>query len=111
MSTNRNISYVTAPSHSPSATPVQATRAASEGGAGAAAEYSRIGPSYETNNSRRQQQVAGKNQVSARQSERYEFSEAHLATVRGGGVQGEGTMDYEVPQQSGRYEEYSHLQH
>ena len=114
MPISRNVSYVIAPSHStsrPQAT--QATRAAAQGGTGAAAEYSRIGPSYETtNNSRRQQPVAGRSRVSARLSERYEFSEAHLAAAGGsGGVQGETAMDYEVPLQSGEHEEYSHLQH
>ena len=54
--------------------------------------------------------MAGRNQVSARLSERYEFSEAHLAAAGGnGGVQGEGAMDYEVPLQSGEHDEYSHL--
>ena len=79
---------------------------------GAATEYSRIGPSYETiansSRSRRQQQpVTGVS--AARLSERYEFSEPHLAAMisagRSGGRQGEAAaaaMDYE---------EYSHLQH
>ena len=80
-----------------------------------AAEYSRIGPSYETvttnsSHSRRQQPVAGTNQDSDRLSERYEFSEPRC----GGGTQGEAAVlpvDYEVPVQSGEHEEYSHLQH
>ena len=88
---------------------------------GAATEYSRIGPSYETiansNRSRRPQQpVAGVS--AARLSERYEFSEPHLAAMisagRSGGTQGNeaaAAMDYEVPLQSGQHEEYSHLQH
>ena len=114
MPISRNVSYVIAPSHStsgPQAT--QTTRAAGQSGTGAAAEYSRIGPSYETtDNSRRQQPVAGRNRVSARLSERYVFSEAHLAVAGGGGsVQGEGALDYEVPLQSGEHEEYSHLRH
>ena len=109
MPVGRNISYVTAPSTTSGSQVIDMV-----GQGGAAAEYSRIGPSYETTiSSRRQQPVAGRNRVSARFSERYEFSEAHLAATGGGsgGVQGEGTMDYEVPQQNGRYEEYSHLQH
>ena len=93
-----------------------------------AAEYSRIGPSYEavitakSSHSRRQQPVSvGGNQGSARLSERYEFSEPHLAMISGGaaggpgrGTQGEAAVwpvDYEVPLQSGEHEEYSHLQH
>ena len=108
---------MTAPPHSTSGS--QATQAArisdqSGTGPGAAAEYSRIGPSYET--SRRQQPVAGRNRVSVRLSERYEFSEPHLAMVSAGGggggcVQGEAAMDYEVPLQIGEHKEYSHLHH
>ena len=65
---NRNITlYETGLSHSTSA--LQATQTT---GPGAAAEYSRIGPSYET--MRRQlRPVAGRNRISARLSERYEF--------------------------------------
>ena len=110
MPINRNISYATRPSHSSQA---DAARP------GAAAEYSRIGPSYET--SRRQlQPVAGRNRDSARLSDRYEFSEPHLAMISAGAAGGGGTqgdhktgmpMDYEVPVQSGEHEEYSHLQH
>ena len=95
----------------------------------AVVDYSRIGPSYETLDSsgpRRQQTGAaagrnvGRNQDSARLSERYEFSEPHLAMISAGaaggpagGIQGEAAvhMDYEVPVQSGEHEEYSHLQH
>ena len=110
MPINRNISYATRPSHSSQA---DAARP------GAAAEYSRIGPSYET--SRRQlQPVAGRNRDSARLSDRYEFSEPHLAMISAGAAGGGGTqgdhetgmpMDYEVPVQNGEHEEYSHLQH
>ena len=115
---DRNISYVAAPSHSATSgsQATQATRAAGDKsgtGAACAAEYSRIGPSYETiDNSRRQQLVAGRNQVSARLSERYEFSEAYLAAAgESGCVQAEGAMNYEVPLQSGEHDEYSHLRH
>ena len=117
MPVSQNISYVTAPSHSKSGyQTTQATRTAGDqGGSGAAAEYSRIGPSYATTvNSRRQQAVAGRNRVSARLSERYEFSEAHLAMASAGGSSGgqrETAMEYEVPLQSGEHDEYSHLQH
>ena len=99
--------------------------------ASAAADYSRIGPSYETIDSRRQHQpeAGGRGNVAvlASLSERYEFSEPHLAMAAsarpggdgGGGVgQGEAAaaLDYEVPlnsslSQSEGYEEYSHLQH
>ena len=89
-----------------------------------AAEYSRIGPSYEavvtanSSHSRRQQPVSvGRNRHSARLSERYEFSELHLAMISagdGGDTQGQAvvpSVDYEVSIQSGEHEEYSHLQH
>ena len=75
--------------------------------ANAAAEYSRIGPSYETIDSRRN--VA----ALVRLSERYEFSEAHLVAAAGGGGDGQA-VDYEVPlnsSQSEGHEEYSRLQH
>ena len=118
---SRNISYVMAPSTSGA----QAINTIDQT---SAAEYSRIGPSYEavvtanSNHSRRQQPVSvGRNQHSARLSERYEFSEPHLAMISagaaggpGGGTQGEAAVrpvDYEVPVQSGEHEEYSHLQH
>ena len=113
MPVGRNVSYVMA-SHSTSG--AQAINTV--GQSGAAAEYSRIGPSYETtdnsSHSWRQQPVAGRNRVSARLLERYEFSEPHLAMISaggGGGVQGEAAMDYEAPLQSGEHEEYSHLHH
>ena len=60
--------------------------------------------------------MVGKNVALARFSERYEYSEPHLAMISasgggGGGVQGEAAMDYEIPLQSGEHEEYSHLRH
>ena len=86
-----------------------------------ATEYSRIGPSYETitnsNPSSRQQSLPSRgNRVSASLSERYEFSESHLATGQGGGGSGVGQreaapVEYEVPFNSGELTEYSHLQH
>ena len=108
----RNVSYaVNAASHSTTSGSQGAQGAAgqNETDAAAAADYSRIGPSYETIDSRRQQQrpavtVTGRDQVSqARLSERYEFSEPHLAAMisagGSGGTQGEAAaaMDYEVP--------------
>ena len=97
----------------------QATQAAGRRGTGAAAEYSRIGPSYYevTINTRRQQPaVAGRNQVSARLSERYEVSEAHLAAAdSSGGGQGEVDMDYDIlsmrQTEAHAHDEYSHLQY
>ena len=96
----------------------------------AAADYSRIGPSYEAIDSRIQHQpeAGGRGNVAtlASLSERYEFSEPHLAMAasarpggdEGGGVgQGEAAaLDYEVPlnsslSQSEGHEEYSYLQH
>ena len=90
---------------------------AQETDASSAAEYVRIGPSYETIDSRRQQPVAGGNVAAlVRLSERYEFSEAHLVAAAGGGgdSQGKAAVDYEVPlnsSQSEGHEEYSRLQH
>ena len=83
---------------------------------------SRIGPLYETIDSRRQQpavEITGRDRVSSQLLERHEFSEAHLAAAGGSGsVQSEGGMDYEVPQnismrqiEEHDSEEYSHLQH
>ena len=58
-------------------------------------DYGCLGPDYETIDSRRQSQR--KHQVQAGLlSERYEYSEAHLATD--GGASGpEASADYEVP--------------
>ena len=113
ISIDRNISYTTTPSRSTTNRP-QAVTATGQGGTGPAAEYSSFGPSYEALNSRRQQPVATRNLVSARLSERYEFSDTHLAAAGGrGSVQREVAMDYEVPQNSRQIEldEYSHLQY
>ena len=120
MPVGTNISrYTTTPSCSTTSGPqaTQAIRTPGQGGTGPAAEYNSFGPSYEALNSRRQQPMAARNQVSARLSERYELSDAHLAAAGGrGGVQGEAAMDYEVPQNSTQkyneeHEEYSHLRH
>ncbi len=91
-----NLSYVTTPSHS--------TRAISQAVSTGATitnrdeaqcpDYSCLGPDYETTDSRRQSQR--KNQAQARLiSEKYEYSEAHLATDGGGAI--EGSVNYEVP--------------
>ena len=65
--------------------------------------------------------AAGRKSVTglARLSERYEFSEPHVAMASasggredGGSLQGEVTaVDYEVLGQSEEHEAYSHLQH
>ena len=118
MAVGRNVSYLgTAPS---TASGAQATDTVAGHTPAAATEYSRIGPSYETiansNHSSRQQPVlSGGNGVSDSLSERYEFSESHLATGQGGGGGGIGQheaapVEYEVPLQSGEHTEYSHLQ-
>ena len=119
MAVGRNVSYLgTTPS---TASGAQATDTVAGHTPGAATEYSRIGPSYETiansNHSSRQQPLPfGGNGVSDSLSERYEFSESHLATGRGdGGSGGVGQreaapVEYEVPLKSGEHTEYSHLQ-
>ena len=122
----RNVSYATntASQSTSGSQGAQGAAGQNEMDTAAAADYSRIGPSYETIDSRRQQQqpavaMTGRDQVSqARLSERYEFSEPHLAAMisagGSGGTQGNEAaagMDYEVPLQSGQHEEYSHLQH
>ena len=119
--TRNNLSYVTG-----SRSRSQALQETETDASATAADYSRIGPSYETIDSsgpRRQRTGAaaernvGRNQNSARLSERYEFSESHLAMISAGAAGGPGGgeaavhMDYEVPVQSGEHEEYSHLQH
>ena len=119
----RNLSYATTPLRSTGSgsQATQATRAAGQSETDAAADYSRIGPSYQTVDSRGQQPaetITGRDRVSVRLSERYEFSEAHLAAAGGSdsahGVQGDMGVSYEVPQnlrQIEEHEEYSHLQH
>jgi hypothetical protein len=116
------MSYTTTPSRS-TTSGAHATQQPSRAGNQTATEsavaddYSRIGPSYTyvttVNNSRRQQPTAvpGRNQVSARLSERYEFSETHL-TAAGGGDDGEysvlrGGVGGDILQ----HDEYSHLQY
>ena len=118
MAVGRNVSYLGTP---PSTT--SGAQAINTVGhmPGAATEYSRIGPSYETitnsNPSSRQQSLPSRgNRVSASLSERYEFSESHLATGQGGGGSRVGQreaapVEYEVPFNSGELTEYSHLQH
>ena len=121
MAVNGNVSRsVAASSHSTSGAQMIHAIRASAGGSetGTVTEYSRIGSSYENIDSRRQQSVAGRNQVSDRLSERYEFSEAHLTMSSAGssGIHGQGetAMQYEVPltlSQCREHKEYSYLQH
>ncbi len=79
---------------------------------GTSPDYSSFGPDYETIDSRKQPQRKG--QVPAgRLSERYEYSEAHLATLN---KEGFGSADYEAPlnlRQNLEIEsgDYSHLKH
>jgi hypothetical protein len=79
---------------------------------GTGPDYSSFGPDYETIDSRKQPQR--KDQVpGGRLSERYEYSEAHLATLNKEGL---GSADYEVPlnlRQNVEIEsgDYSHLKH
>ena len=119
MAVGRNVSYDlgTTPS---TASGAQATDTVAGHTPGAATEYSRIVPSYETITnsnplSRQQPLPSGGNRVSASLSERYEFSEPHLATGQGDGSGGVGQreaapVEYEVPLKSGEHTEYSHLQ-
>ena len=121
MALSRNVSNSSRPttSGSQASQTARAALVSDQNDTGAVAEYSRIGPSYENSESERQQSAAesGGNQVSARLSERYEYSEPHLPMISaasGGGSEpsdGGQPMDYEVPLQSGQHEEYSHLQH
>ena len=74
MDVHRNISYLTAPSHVTTTGPQAAQNAGNQNGSGDAAEYSKIGPSYETLTlgSRIQlQSVSGRDRDSARLSEMY----------------------------------------
>ena len=116
----RNLRYVTTPLRS-TTSGSQTIQAADQ--IDAAAEYSRIGPTYETIDSRRKQPATQRNLAFSKLSERYEFAEALLtATAAGGGHddngahggEGELGMDYEVLQnlrQSKEHGEYSCLQH
>ena len=86
-----------------------------------AADYSRIEPFYEIIDhdvdTRREQPavVVGRNRVSARLSERYDLSEAHLAAVAaasGGGVcTVRGQVTQNLRQLQEHNEDYSHLHH
>ena len=119
MAVDRNVSYIGTPPSTASG--AQAINTVASHTPGAATEYSRISPSYETianSNplSRQPPLQSGGNQVSASLSERYEFSESLLATGQGGGGSGgvgqreTVPVEYEVPLQSGEHTEYSHLQ-
>ena len=120
-----NISYATTPSRSTSGPQgtqaVSASASQNDTDADAAADYSRIGPSYETidhdADTRREQPLAavvvGRNRVAARLSERYEFSEAHLAAVAAGASTsgGGGQVTQNLRQLQEHSDDYSHLHH
>ena len=117
MPIHSNQSYVKPPGASNSTTKARGAQAVAihsqlEDGAGI--DYSRFGPDYETVDSSNQP-PRRKNQIPAavRLSERYEYSEAHLATLNEEGL---GSANYEVPidlmqNVSTENEEYSHLKH
>ncbi len=115
MPVRSNLSYVTTPSHSTRATSQAISTGATIANRDEAQcpDYSCIGPDYETIDSRRQSQR--KNRAQARLlSERYEYSEAHLATDGGGAT--ERSANYEVPlnlrqNECMEDEDYSHLQY
>ena len=111
-----NLSYMKAPCPSDLTTktrgahPSQAVASNHQLEGGAGADYSSIGPDYETIDSKTQSQR--KNQVPAgKLSERYEYSEVHL-----NGSVPEGSANYNVPLNlrqnvSTEDEDYSHLKH
>ena len=125
MPIHNNQSYVQAPAHTGTSNsttkaredyPSQAvacTVSQLEDGA-AGPDYSSFGPDYESINSSRPKQSQRKGQVPAgRLSQRYEYSEAHLATLHEEGL---GNANYEVPLSSRQNmktesEDYSHLKH
>ena len=123
MPTRSNLSYMKACSNGPSATkttrvhPSQAVNIQDsnqiEGGAGA--DYSSIGQDYETIDSRSgQSNKKTQMPLAGRLSERYEYSEAHLATWNES-VPG-GSTNYEIPLNlrqnvSTEDEDYSRLKH
>ena len=121
-----NISYATTSSRSTTNGPqgiqaVSASASQNDTDTDAAADYSRIGPSYETIDhdvdTRREQSlaavVAGRNRISARLSERYEFSEAHLTAVAGAASAsgGGGQVMQNLRQLQEHSDDYSHLHH
>ena len=114
MPIHSNQSYVKPPGASNSTTKARGAQAVAIQNDGAGPDYSRFGPDYETVDSSNQP-PRRKNQIPAavRLSERYEYSEAHLATLNEEGL---GSANYEVPidltqNVSTENEEYSHLKH
>ena len=77
-------------------------------------DYSSFGPDYESINSSRPKQPQRRGEVPAgRLSQRYEYSEAHLATLN---EEGSAGASYEVPLNlrqnvTTESEDYSHLKH
>ena len=110
-----NLSYITTPSHSIRTT----SRAVSAGATNTCRdeaqcpEYSCLGPDYETIDVRTESQR--KNQAQARLaliSERYEYSEAHLATDSGATDRANYEVHLNLKQDEPIEDKnYSHLQH
>ena len=79
----------------------------------AGSDYSSFGPDYESIDSSRPKQPQRRGEVPAGQlSQRYEYSEAHLATLNEEGL----GVSYEVPlnlrqNMTTESEDYSHLKH
>jgi hypothetical protein len=83
---------------------------------GTGPDYSSFGPDYETIDSRSKQPQRKGQVPGGRLSERYEYSEAHLATLNETAPEGLGSANYEAPlslrQNVGmENEDYSHLKH
>jgi hypothetical protein len=80
---------------------------------GTGPDYSSFGPDYESIDSRSKQPQRKRQVPGGQLSERYEYSEAHLATLNKEGL---GRADYEVPLNLRQNveietEDYSHLKH
>ena len=125
MPIRNNRSYVQAPAHTGASNSTTKTRGTcpsqavtvtvsqlEDGVAGP--DYSSFGPDYKSIDSSRPKQPQRKGQVLAgRLSQRYEYSEAHLAPLNDEGL---GSTNYEVPLSlrpnvTTKSEDYSHLKH
>ena len=122
MPVHSNRSYVQAPVHTGASNSTtkargdccsQAATVTVEDGA-SAPDYSSFGPDYESIDSSGPKQPQRRGEVPAgRLSQRYEYSEAHLATLNEEGLDG---ANYEVPlnlrqNMTTESEDYSHLKH
>ena len=118
---SRNLSYGATPSHSITSESQAISLQTPADEVDTVAEYSKIGPTYETIDSgRKQPDTQKRNPASSRLlDQRYEFSAATAIDVDGDidgahGVQGELGINYEIPlnlRQIEEHVEYSHLQH